>query len=356
MILLLAGTCPRLADAGIDVTGAWYLLLVGQPKMLVHVVQTGTSLRVEEGGPTQFGTIDSATGVFTLAIIQVSGGSCGTGLTGTVSPDGRTLAGSVYLIGPPPGCMSIDCFCTGSTLLGALYGSRAPCGDGVVDPGEQCDDGNLAPGDCCALGCTLEPAGTACADDGDACTNDLCDAAGTCTHPAAPAPTCAQAGPRGGTLALVHTSGLRRDHVHFRWSRGPAVAMSDFGNPTTTTRYALCVYDEVNGVPSSPYRGEPGGTCGRTSCWRQVPNGWSFTSRPTTPNDLTRVVLHAGGAGKATLAATADRADLALVPFPLRATPAVVAQLRTTTGACWGATFSTRIKRNDATGFIASSE
>jgi hypothetical protein len=54
--------------------------------MLVHFVQTGTSLRVEEGGPTQFGTIDSATGVFTLAIIQVSGGSCGTGLTGTVSP------------------------------------------------------------------------------------------------------------------------------------------------------------------------------------------------------------------------------------------------------------------------------
>jgi len=43
-------------------------------------------------------------------------------------------------------------------------------------------------------------------------------------------------------------------------------------------------------------------------------------------------------------------------PFPLHAAPAVVAQFRTTTGACWGATFSTRIKRNDATGFIASSE
>jgi hypothetical protein len=211
-------------------------------------------------------------------------------------------------------------------------------------------------GGCCVLGCTVEPAGTACLDDGNACTNDLCDGAGTCTHPGAPASSCAQAGPRGGTLALVHTPGLRRDHVHFRWRRGPAVVVNDFGTPTTTTRYALCVYDEVAGVPSSTYQAQPGGSCGRPSCWRQVPSGWSFTSKQTTPNDLTRVVLHAGGAGKATLAAIADRADLALVPFPLHAAPAVVAQLRTTTGSCWGATFSTAIKRNDATGFIASSE
>jgi hypothetical protein len=50
MLLLLAGTCPRGADAGIDVTGAWYLLIVGQAKTLLHFVQTRTSLRVEEEG------------------------------------------------------------------------------------------------------------------------------------------------------------------------------------------------------------------------------------------------------------------------------------------------------------------
>jgi hypothetical protein len=37
-------------DAGIDVTGAWYLLIVGQVKTLVHFVQRGTSLRLEEEG------------------------------------------------------------------------------------------------------------------------------------------------------------------------------------------------------------------------------------------------------------------------------------------------------------------
>ncbi len=35
-------------------------------------------------------------------------------------------------------------------------GMFASCGDGVVDGGEQCDDGNTAPGDGCSDTCTLE--------------------------------------------------------------------------------------------------------------------------------------------------------------------------------------------------------
>lgn len=33
-----------------------------------------------------------------------------------------------------------------------------PCGDGVLDPGEQCDDGNVANGDACSSNCTLATA------------------------------------------------------------------------------------------------------------------------------------------------------------------------------------------------------
>jgi cysteine-rich repeat protein len=48
------------------------------------------------------------------------------------------------------------------------------CGDGVVDSGEQCDDGNTADGDCCSSTCALDVDGTSC-DDGDGCTtNDVC--------------------------------------------------------------------------------------------------------------------------------------------------------------------------------------
>jgi cysteine-rich repeat protein len=59
------------------------------------------------------------------------------------------------------------------------------CGNGTVEPGEACDDGNLALGDCCGAACDAEAAGAPCADDGSPCSTDACDGAGLCAHAAA---------------------------------------------------------------------------------------------------------------------------------------------------------------------------
>jgi glucose/arabinose dehydrogenase len=60
------------------------------------------------------------------------------------------------------------------------------CGDGVVEAPEECDDGDPNPGDCCTASCTFEPAGGICPGDGNACSQDVCDGAGTCAHPPEP--------------------------------------------------------------------------------------------------------------------------------------------------------------------------
>jgi cysteine-rich repeat protein len=52
------------------------------------------------------------------------------------------------------------------------------CGNGVLQPGEQCDDGNTAAGDCCRPDCTFDPAGTGCA--GPPQFPGTCDASGHC--------------------------------------------------------------------------------------------------------------------------------------------------------------------------------
>ncbi|MBI5504615.1 MAG: hypothetical protein HY899_07420 [Deltaproteobacteria bacterium] len=68
------------------------------------------------------------------------------------------------------------------TVTRTLADCDAPlCGDGVVDPGEQCDDGNNRNGDCCSSFCEVLPAGNAC-DDGLFCTRtDRCEEGGRCT-------------------------------------------------------------------------------------------------------------------------------------------------------------------------------
>ncbi len=58
------------------------------------------------------------------------------------------------------------------------------CGNSVVQDGEQCDDGNTTDGDCCSSTCQYEANGSPCPADGEVCSDDVCDATGTCTHPA----------------------------------------------------------------------------------------------------------------------------------------------------------------------------
>ena len=56
----------------------------------------------------------------------------------------------------------------------SLAATNRPCGNGIVESGEQCDDGNLADGDCCSSLCQVDPNGTACSD-GSLCTrSDTC--------------------------------------------------------------------------------------------------------------------------------------------------------------------------------------
>ncbi|MFN8546077.1 MAG: hypothetical protein U0807_18000 [Candidatus Binatia bacterium] len=85
---------------------------------------------------------------------------------------------------------------------------NAPCSDGIFCNGaDACTNGSCTThaGDPCvagaeckttcdeATGSCSDPAGTACTDDGNVCTLDMCDGSGTCTHPAGHAGTVCRA-------------------------------------------------------------------------------------------------------------------------------------------------------------------
>ncbi|MFP6663909.1 MAG: hypothetical protein VCC00_06910 [Deltaproteobacteria bacterium] len=88
------------------------------------------------------------------------------------------------LAADPDGSVCTDgLFCTGTDAcaLGVCTGAGDPCTgpDADDDCSETCDEG----ADNC-LG--NDAAGSACLDDGDACTDDECDGAGACAHPVVP--------------------------------------------------------------------------------------------------------------------------------------------------------------------------
>lgn len=67
-------------------------------------------------------------------------------------------------------------------------GDSLRCSNGVVDAGEECDDGNHAPGDGCSATCMLEYCGNGLVEPGEGCddgNNDSGDGCqGNCTLPA----------------------------------------------------------------------------------------------------------------------------------------------------------------------------
>jgi cysteine-rich repeat protein len=134
--------------------------------------------------------LDDATSPGDTGVVFLHDGGDGTVAEAIVNPlsdsgasFGASLAvsGSTFFVGAP----THDPSGTGTKLnSGAVTVHTWTCGNGVLDAGETCDDGNTLNDDCCSSVCQQHPDGTACSDGnqctvGDVCQSGACDA-GTC--------------------------------------------------------------------------------------------------------------------------------------------------------------------------------
>ena len=226
------------------------------------------------------------------------------------------------------------------------------CSNGIVTAGEQCDDGNVTGGDCCAPTCQLEPTGSPC-NDGHACTTiDVCNA-GVCAGTAAPAAGCRAA--LGGSLLLRDASPDTRDLLAWKWSQGAATSLQDFGNPVAgTTGFTLCLYDEVAGSWSLKLSAAlpGGGTCARKPCWKASgATGFRYGDRGATPDGVYQAALKAGVGGQASIKVKAKGIHLAMPALPLAQDTTVTAQLVSGDGICWASAYDVPALRNDGAQF-----
>jgi cysteine-rich repeat protein len=109
--------------------------------------------------------------------IECSAPPTTTTTTPTLPPTTMTLAPTTSTQ-PPPTSTSVPLPTTTTLPAGS------ECGNGIVESGEQCDDGNLLENDCCVARCTrVLRVGTPCGSDveaGDCDRPDSCDSEGRC--------------------------------------------------------------------------------------------------------------------------------------------------------------------------------
>ncbi len=352
MLLTLA---PAPAHADVDMTGRWRRGLPGLALAnCLDIVQTGTQLDVHRCDGSGFpfaGSLGSAEGAFAWEEDSV------TRAIGTVSPDGRTFAGTVFVYH----CTFVGC----AEIPFDMFGSR--CGGGTVDPGEQCDvgaaDGSQPTGTCCTTECTFAPEGTTCEADADPMTDDACNADGVCLP--VPPPTC---GPclvwdpsseackpdvrtdcrrplaNLARVAMTTRSPDAADAVTWMWTGVSSTAAADFGDPRAATALETCIFaDDSSGGVALVHAAvvPPGGTCGTRPCWSASGAGTTYRYRNRRGDGMRSVKLVSATNGTATIRLRGKGAGLGLPTTFADVLPPVTVQVRRGDAPiCWEARFS----------------
>jgi cysteine-rich repeat protein len=258
--------------------------------------------------------------------------------------------------------------------IGAFEG---PCGDGNPDPGEACDDGNLINGDGCDVNCTvtacgndITSSGEQC-DDGNTSNGDCCNS--TCQYEANGSPcvgttlcatTCNGAGSCAPAIRNTCRSALKsvlvvknppgdstKDKLIWKWMKGDATMLADFGSPSTTTEYALCLYTGISSaaiveVPPSATFWTPIGT-----------KGFKYLDPDRTVNAVGKVLLKQGAAGKAKALLKGKGVDLADLPGGPLGLPVTAQLVNSTNAVCYEGVYDTLdVIKNETEKFKAKSQ
>jgi cysteine-rich repeat protein len=213
-------------------------------------------------------------------------------------------------------------------LAGTCGGFLENCGNGTVENlcAEDCDDGNLVPGDGCDESCRFEP-----------CRG-------------APLIGCRATTVAGkASVQIISRLNSEKNRLQWKYTPGAATPKADFGNPTTTTSYQFCVWEEIGGDPrlSASYAIPASGTCGFKPCWKESSGGFKYSDKAHTSAGISSLLLKQGLApGKTKIILGGKGANMSVPVLPLIQSPNVVMQLISSDGVCWETRYGMPAFRN----------
>lgn len=167
-----------------------------------------------------------------------------------------------------------------------------------------------------------------------------------CTAP--PMENCRQpTAARKGTLLLKDRSPDSKDKVIWKWKKGEATEIFDYGDPINRTNYALCIYEAGTFNPVLQARATAGGACPGRPCWQQFgTKRFEYKNRDLDPDGLRLMRLQEGNEGKARITVRAKGEHIGMPQLPLDLPVRV--QVQASTNQCWEATYEQFVIRNNA--------
>ncbi len=217
-----------------------------------------------------------------------------------------------------------------------------PCtdldGDGFGNPGFP---PNLCPLDTCPF--ISDP--TNADADGDG-LGDACD-----PNPFCPTTPAACDTPSKSILLIKdkNADGAgAKDKLIWKWIKGTVPTPGDFGDPTATATYSLCVYAGTTAAVVVDGSVAPGGTCDGKDCWKPFSKGYKFKDKGLAQEGVFKILLKANSAkSKILFKGKEGNLDLTPATLPLsEAGPVSVRVHNTDNSNCWGADFSVPFKKN----------
>ena len=160
---------------------------------------------------------------------------------------------------------------------------------------------------------------------------------------AQPMESCKVTLKRGKSLLVIKDNGKEGRTLTWKISQGVDAALADFGDPTGSGSYALCLYDDTTDTPVLQMEAliPGGGRCeGDVDCWEEGKNGsgYKFSDGRRLFDGVSSILFKSGTGGKSSLAVKAGGGNLRLPTLPL-GTPLRV-QLQVAGGGCWQAAYT----------------
>lgn len=164
-----------------------------------------------------------------------------------------------------------------------------------------------------------------------------------------------------GKLLIADRTGTRSDQINWKWEKGDATSITDFGDPVNGgTSYQICVYDEAGGTPQLVLQAHApaGGTCpSGVPCWALSTRGYIYNNKSYLPDGVVRVLMQPTGSRMAKIQVRGVGANLALPPpadaqhLIAQDTEVTVQLLRNDSSICWESVFPAPAGRSSLAGF-----